>query len=88
VINRTSRDKGFRGNYDITHLMLNHIYDSYSYLLQRWDTPFLSQESLQSYAKGAPLKKCFGFVDGTVVQYTDQENIKKLFIMATKESTA
>jgi hypothetical protein len=55
----------------ITHLMLNHIYDSSSYLLQRWDTPFLSQESLQSYAnavhaKGAPLKNCFGFVDGTV----------------------
>ena len=55
----------------ITHLILNHIYDNFSYLLQRWDTPFLSQESLQNYAdaihaKGAPLKNCFGFIDGTV----------------------
>ena len=50
--------------------MLNRIYDNFSYLLQQWDTPFLSQELLQSYAnavhaKGAPLKNCFGFVDGT-----------------------
>ena len=55
----------------IYHLMLNHIYDNFSYLLQQWDTPFLSQELLQSYAnavhaKGAPLKNCFGFVDVTV----------------------
>ena len=43
--------------------MFNHIYNRYSYLLQRWDTPFLSHESLQSYGnaiyeEGAPLKNC------------------------------
>lgn len=55
----------------ITHSMINHIFDSHSHLLHSWDSPFLSQEALQSYAdavhaKGAPLKNCFGFVDGTV----------------------
>ena len=35
----------------IYHLMLNHIYDNFSYLLQQWDTPFLSQELLQSSLK-------------------------------------
>lgn len=55
----------------ITLWMLNYVYDRNSYLLRRWNTPFLRPESLQSYAnaihaKGAPLKNCFGFVDGTV----------------------
>ncbi|XP_028415379.1 uncharacterized protein LOC114538401 [Dendronephthya gigantea] len=55
----------------ITHLILNHIYVRKSHLLQRWDSPFLTQDSLQTYAnvihaKGAPLSNCFGFIDGTV----------------------
>ena len=70
----------------IYHLMLNHIYDNFSYLLQQWDTPFLSQELLQSYAnavhaKGAPLKNCFGFVDGTVRPICWPGKYQKLFIM-------
>ena len=55
----------------ITHWTINHIVDSHSHLLHSWDSPFLRQEALKSYAdavyaKGAPLKNCFGFVDGTV----------------------
>ena len=53
--------------------ILNHVYTNYNHLLHSWVQPFLQPAALQHYAdviheKGAPLRNCFGFIDGTVIQ--------------------
>ncbi|ESO88657.1 hypothetical protein LOTGIDRAFT_74528, partial [Lottia gigantea] len=49
----------------------NLIMDTHGHLLSSLQQPWLNLQSLQSYAdavnrKGAPLKNCIGFIDGTV----------------------
>ena len=55
----------------ITHYAINHVYNNHRFRLQNWNKPFLSPQSLVTYAnaihhKGSPLVTCFGFIDGTV----------------------
>lgn len=55
----------------ITHYAINHVYNNHRFRLQNWNQPFLSPQSLVTYAnaihhKGSPLVTCFGFIDGTV----------------------
>ena len=65
----------FAGPNSTLAMVINHtldlIYDRHGYLLSTLDQPWFQQEQLESYAaaihaKGAPLKNCFGFIDGTV----------------------
>ena len=55
----------------ISNMMVDELYDKYSYLLQELIQPWLSPANLQVYAasihgKGAALDNCWGFIDGTV----------------------
>ena len=55
----------------ITNTVLDWMYDNHGFRLTSWNQPFLSRVSLEQYSqaiarKGAPLRNCFGFVDGTV----------------------
>ncbi|PFX23630.1 hypothetical protein AWC38_SpisGene11812 [Stylophora pistillata] len=55
----------------IFNTMINFIYDNHKYRLRSWDLFFLQPDQLHSYAEavhrlGAPLRNCFGFIDGTV----------------------
>ena len=55
----------------IFNTLLQFLYTTHSHRLQSWEQPFLSPESLTTYAEsihahGAPLQNCFGFIDGTV----------------------
>ena len=55
----------------VTNHVLDYIYDTQGHLLTRWNDALLSPRSLEVYAdaihrKGAALRNCFGFVDGTV----------------------
>lgn len=55
----------------ITNTVMDWIYDNHGHRLTSWNQPFLSRRSLEEYSqaiarKGAPLRNCFGFVDGTV----------------------
>ena len=50
---------------------MNHIYHNFCHLLTDFNLPFLQPRELDIYcevihAKGAALRNCFGFVDGTV----------------------
>ena len=51
--------------------VMNHIYHNFCHLLTDFNLPFLQPRELDIYcevihAKGAALRNCFGFVDGTV----------------------
>ncbi|XP_013386696.1 protein ALP1-like [Lingula anatina] len=55
----------------ISKEMLNFILQEHGHLLENFDQPWLDQAHLQTYAdvihaKGAPLRNCIGFIDGTV----------------------
>lgn len=55
----------------ITHVVLNHIFAYHRHRIETWNHPWLERYKLAEYAaaiheKGAPLRNCFGFVDGTV----------------------
>lgn len=55
----------------ITNTVLDWMHDNHGFRLTSWNQPFLSRISLEQYSqavarKGAPLRNCFGFVDGTV----------------------
>jgi hypothetical protein len=52
------------------YTVLDWVYTTHGYRLISLNQPFLSRDCLESYAiaiarKGAPLRNCFGFVDGT-----------------------
>ena len=51
--------------------VMDRIYDRWGHLLRDFDQPWLAPGKLEEYCNaihmsGAPLKNCFGFVDGTV----------------------
>lgn len=55
----------------ITNRMMDYVFDEYSHLLAQLNQPWLSRDRLRHFAaiirdKGAPLKNCWGFIDGTV----------------------
>ena len=55
----------------ISNTVLNYIYDNHHQRLRDWNRTPLSPAKLEEYAraisdKGAALKNCFGFIDGTV----------------------
>jgi len=55
----------------ITNTVHDWIYDTHGFRLTSWNQPFLSRICLEQYSqaiarKGAPLRNCFGFIDGTV----------------------
>ena len=55
----------------ITNEIMDHVYTTFSHLLDDFNVPFLTTNKLEEYCtaihnKGAPLDNCFGFVDGTV----------------------
>ena len=52
---------------------INFIYRNFSSRLTDWNQPWLTLPAIQNYcnavfASGAPLRNCWGFVDGTVRQ--------------------
>ena len=54
-----------------TNYMIDHLYDSFNFLLDTLDQEWLRPGRLEDYAtavsaKGAALTNCWGFVDGTV----------------------
>ena len=55
----------------IINLVVDYLFDRYSYLLHNLNQAWLSSQNLQMYAdashnKGAALDNCWGFIDGTV----------------------
>ena len=49
----------------------DYLYDRWNYLFNTMNQPWLSPDSLESFAtaiyrKGAPMSNCWGFIDGTV----------------------
>ena len=55
----------------ISNTVLNYIYDNHHQRVTDWNRTLLSPAKLEEYAraisdKGAALKNCFGFIDGTV----------------------
>ena len=57
--------------YTITNRMMGYLFDEYSHLLADLNQPWLSRDRPRHFAatihnKGAPLKNCWGFIDGTV----------------------
>ena len=55
----------------ITSLVTDLLYDNHAHRVMQWNPYILSPENFQVYAeaiheKGAPLKNCFGFINGTV----------------------
>ena len=55
----------------VTNSVVDHIYDTFCYLLTSLDQPWLSQNKVQLFVgaisnKGAALDNCRGFADGTV----------------------
>lgn len=55
----------------IYNTVVDYIFNEHGHLISHWNHTLLSAENLQRYAdsiaaKGAPLRNCFGFVDGTV----------------------
>ena len=56
--------------YTITNRMMGYLFDEYSHLADL-NQPWLSRDRPRHFAatihnKGAPLKNCWGFIDGTV----------------------
>ena len=57
----------------ITNTVIDYIYHQHGQRITMWNHAMMSPEKLQIYAnaisaKGAPLNKCFGFIDGTLVR--------------------
>ena len=55
----------------IFYAVLNDVYDRFKHLLSDFNLPFLTRQNLEIYSqaiydKGAALRNCFGFIDGTV----------------------
>ena len=68
----------------ITNTVLDWMYDNHGHRLTLKNQPFLSPAYLEGYAqaitmKGSPLTNCFGFIDGTVRQFS--KRIKKWCIV-------
>ena len=54
-----------------TNCVVDYLYDNHGHRLTQWNHQIMSPPPLQRYAdsvstQGVPLKKCFGFTDGTV----------------------
>ena len=63
----------------IYNKMIDHIYAQHAHRLNDWNQPMLTSAQLKLYAnaihqKGAPLRSCFGFVDGTVRRIARPKN--------------
>ena len=57
----------------ITNTVIDYIYSQHGHRITTWNHVMMNPEKLQIYAnaisaKGAPLDRCFGFIDGTLVQ--------------------
>ena len=68
---------------------LDFVYDRHGHRITQWNPTVLSPADLQIYsdavaAKGAALQNCFGFTDGTVRPYADQENNRGFSTMDIK----
>ena len=55
----------------ISNVIMDFVYLNHKHLLEDFNQPWLSHQSLQTFgdavhAKWAPLQNCWGFVDGTV----------------------
>ena len=55
----------------ISSTVMNYIYENHHQRLTNWNQTFLNPAKLEEYAqaisdRGAALKNCFGFIDGTV----------------------
>ena len=55
----------------ISSTVMNYIYENHQQRLTNWNQTFLNPAKLEEYAqaisdRGAALKNCFGFIDGTV----------------------
>ena len=55
----------------ISNTVMNYIYENHQQRLTNWNQTFLNPAKLEEYAqaisdRGAALKNCFGFIDGTV----------------------
>ena len=55
----------------ISNTVRNYIYENHQQRLTNWNQTFLNPAKLEEYAqaisyRGAALKNCFGFIDGTV----------------------
>ena len=75
----------------IYNRMLNYVYTQHHHRLQSWSQHFLQPGILQEYAnvmheKGAPLEKCFGFIDGAVIEICRPKLIYQLYTIIIKGS--
>ena len=57
----------------ITNTVIDYIYSQHGHRITTWNHVMMNPEKLQIYAnaisaKGAPLDRCFGFIDGTLVR--------------------
>ena len=68
----------------ITNRMMDYVFDEYSHLLAQLNQPWLSRDRLRHFAaiirdKGAPLKNCWGFIDGTdrnhIIRYNGHKRV-------------
>ena len=55
----------------ISNTVMNYIYENHRQRLTNWNQTFLNPAKLEEYTqaisdRGAALKNCFGFIDGTV----------------------
>ena len=74
----------------ISNIVLNYIYDLHHRRITAWNHAILNPLALRQYAdavseKGAALNNCFGFVDGTIHRFVNQESIKGWYTMGTRE---
>ena len=67
--------------------VLDFIHENYSHKISNLDQPWLTQRFQEFadaiHAKGAPLRICIGFVDGTVRRCVDLRTFKGFAIMGT-----
>ncbi|XP_028416849.1 uncharacterized protein LOC114541060 [Dendronephthya gigantea] len=55
----------------VTNEVLNFLYETHGHRILQWNDLLLNPAALEDYAhaifnKGAPLRNCFGFIDGTI----------------------
>ena len=64
-------------------LCIEHI----GHLITDWNPNILHHQAMLQYSQAirAPLNKCFGFLDGTVRPYRDQEEIRESFTVDISE---
>ena len=67
----------------IFNTVLDFVYSSHRHRLESWNQPFLLPQVLERYAqtihdRGAPLRNCFGFVDGTLCEIARPKNNQRI----------